>query len=86
MIPIPHGGMLRAVAGEALAREVPGVTGVEITAKLNNPLVPLPEGSSYLGFIFAKGPTPRAVEESLRTAHNRLRFRIEPTIMLAPVG
>ena len=28
---------------------------IEITARANYPLVPLPEGDSYLGFIFARG-------------------------------
>jgi len=83
MIPIPRGGMLREVAGEDAARAVPGVTGVEITAKLHHPLVPLPEGASYLGFIFARAPDPAAAEAALRAAHAHLRFRIEPTIALA---
>ena len=82
MIPIPKGGMLREVRGEAEAAAVSGVTGVEITAKLNHPLVPLPEGTSYLGFIFARAATPEEAEAALREAHGKLAFRIEPTIML----
>ena len=82
MIPIPKGGMLRAIHGEAEARAVPGVTGVEITAKVNHPLVPLPEGSSYLGFIFARGSSPAVAEAALRQAHLCLQFVIEPTITL----
>ena len=58
MIPIPKGGILRGVAGVDEARAVPGVTGIEITAPCNQPIAPLPEGASYLGFIFAKGETP----------------------------
>ena len=83
MIPIPRGGMLRAVHGEAEASAVPGVTGVEITAPLNQIIVPLPEGASYLGFIFARGDTPAAVESALRQAHAALSFDIEPVITLA---
>ena len=82
MIPIPKGGMLRAVDGVEEARAVPGVTGVEITAKLNHPLVPLPEGASYLGFIFARAASPERAEAALREAHARLRFVIEPMIPL----
>ena len=82
MIPIPRGGMLREVAGVEDAAAVPGVTGVEITARLNQPLVPLPEGASYLGFVFARAADPAAAEAALRAAHARLRFRIEPTIAL----
>jgi biotin carboxylase len=82
MIPIPRGGILRGVSGTDVAAAVPGVTGVEITAPLHQPLVPLPEGASYLGFIFAQGPTPEGVEEALRTAHAALRFEIGPAIPL----
>ena len=55
---------------------------MEITAKLNYPIVPLPEGDSYLGFIFASGDSPAAVEQSLRDAHSRLRFHIVPELAL----
>ena len=43
-------------------------------------LVPLPEGRSYLGFIFARATTPLAVEQALRAAHAKLRFQIEREI------
>ena len=39
-------------------------------------LVPLPEGASYLGFIFARGGDPAEVERDLRQAHAQLSFRI----------
>ncbi len=42
----------------------------------------LPEGDSYLGFIFARGETPAAVEQALRDAHARLAFTIDPIIEL----
>lgn len=77
MIPIPKAGLLRGCSGLEEALAVPGVTGLEITAKLNYPITPLPEGSAYLGFIFAKGETPEAVEAALRAAHSRLSFRID---------
>ncbi len=77
MIPIPGAGILRGVAGVEAARAVPGIEGVEITAKLNYPLVPLPEGESYLGFIFARGDEPAAVEAALREAHQKLEFEIQ---------
>lgn len=82
MIPIPKGGILREVTGQDEAFAVPGVTGVEITAPCNQPIVPLPEGESYLGFIFAEGDTARDAEAALRDAHDRLRFRIDPAIPL----
>ena len=86
MIPIPKSGMLRGVSGIEDAKAVAGVTGVEITAPLNQPVVPLPEGASYLGFIFARDETPQRVEQALRLAHARLAFRIEPAINLVAVG
>ncbi len=82
MIPIPRGGVLRAVDGQDEACAVPGITGLEITAKLNYPIVPLPEGASYLGFIFSLGETPAQVEQALRDAHARLDIKIDALIPL----
>lgn len=76
MIPIPAAGMLKAVYGVEEAAAVPLITGIEITAKLHHLLVPLPEGTSYLGFIFARGDTPTEVEIAIRRAHTLLRFDI----------
>jgi hypothetical protein len=77
MIPIPGAGILRGYSGMGAAKAVPGIEGIEITAKLHYPLVPLPEGASYLGFIFAHGDEPATVETALREAHAKLRFEIE---------
>lgn len=77
MIPIPQAGLLRGVEGVAAATAVAGVEDVTITARLHNRLVPLPEGESYLGFIFARGDTPAQVEAALREAHGRLHFEID---------
>jgi len=85
MIPIPEAGVLRRVDGEAEARAVPGVEDIQITTRLNNVIAPLPEGDSYLGFIFARGESPGEVEAALREAHRRLRFAIEPMIPLLPI-
>jgi biotin carboxylase len=82
MIPIPEAGLLRGVSGIDEAKAVIGVEDVQITAKLNYPLVPLPEGESYLGFIFARGDTPSEVETALRAAHACLRFNVQPIIPL----
>lgn len=80
MIPIPAGGVFREALGEAEARAVEGITDVVITAKRDQRLVPPPEGATYLGFIFARGDSPDAVERALRDAHGRLRFRIDRAI------
>ena len=82
MIPIPSSGMLKACSGVEEASAVPLITGVEITAPLNQPVLTLPEGDAYLGFIFARGDTPAAVEHALREAHAMLHFRITPMITL----
>ena len=84
MIPIPAAGHLRRVTGVDAATAVPGIEAVEITARMNHPLVPLPEGDSYLGFIFARGDSPDEVERALRAAHGCLRFEIVPEMRMAP--
>ncbi len=80
MIPIPRAGVLRGISGLAAARRVPGIEDISISATIGRPLVPLPEGSSYLGFIFARGATPARVESALREAHRRVAFEIEPAV------
>src|SRR6185295_6140623 len=52
MIPIPRRGLFRGVDGVEAARSVPHIADVQITAKPDQRLLPLPEGASYLGFIF----------------------------------
>jgi biotin carboxylase len=76
MLPIPAAGTLREVRGQDEARAVPGVTGLEITIPRNREVLPLPEGDRYLGFLFARGDTPDAVEASLRAAHAHLHIEI----------
>jgi hypothetical protein len=80
MIPIPRGGVYRRVDGLDAAARVPHVEGIEITAKPDQQLLALPEGSSYLGFIFARAETPAEVEGAVREAHSRLRFTIDPLL------
>jgi biotin carboxylase len=80
MIPVPASGMLESVYGIEDAQHVRGVTEVEITARIRDTILAWPEGSSYLGFIFAKTETAREVEEALRSAHSRLRFNIRETL------
>ena len=76
MVPIPKGGVYHSVDGIEQARAVPGIEDVVITAAEGQLLVPLPEGASYLGFIFARAETPDEVERALREAHARLTFEI----------
>lgn len=76
MLPIPRAGLLAAVEGVNAAANVDGVTEVDMTIAVGKPVVPLPEGDRYLGFIFAEGHTPDAVEASLRDAYEALDIRI----------
>jgi hypothetical protein len=82
MIPIPRRGVFRGVAGLDAARLVDGVEDIRITAKDDQVLVPLPEGASYLGFIFARAGSPAAVDRALRAAHARLQFAIDPEVLV----
>jgi biotin carboxylase len=76
MIPIPREGIYVNIQGLEDARSIAGVEEVIITAKEGQKLVPLPEGNSYLGFIFARGTTPFEVERALRDSHAKLSFEI----------
>jgi len=84
MIPIPKRGIFRGVDGVDEARRVDGVEEILITAKPDVLLVPLPEGRSYLGFIFARGDEPQTVDRAIREAHATLRFAIEREVAVVP--
>ena len=84
MIPIPGAGQLTGVVGEDLARAVFGVEEVRITAKTGQRLVPIPEGASYLGFIFARRQTAEEAIAVVRQAHRQLHFEINTKISLLP--
>lgn len=83
MIPIPRSGTFRRVDGVEAAVAVPYVNQIDITAKADQQLLTLPEGSSYLGFIFARASTTKDAVGALREAHARLRFTIDPLIPIA---
>jgi len=74
MIPIPHSGVYRGVQGLEDARRVSGVEDIVITAKEGQETLPLPEGSSYLGFLFFRGKSADLVPEALREVHRSLKF------------
>ena len=80
MIPIPRSGVYRRVEGLEAAGLVPHVEEIQITAKPDQQLLALPEGSSYLGFIFARADTPALAERAVRDAHAQLRFTIDPLL------
>ena len=83
MVPVPSSGVLDGVDGVERAAATPGVDQIEITARLHDFLAAWPEGSSYLGFIFARAQTAAEVEISLRRAHAELHFTITPRLPVA---
>jgi len=83
MIPVPRSGIFEGVEGLEEAARVPGIESLEITARPHDYVAAWPEGSSYLGFIFARDSGlggPAAVESALRAAHALLRFDLRPRL------
>src|SRR5258707_135911 len=80
MIPVPKSGILEAVSGAEAARSLPDITELTITARLHDAIAAWPEGSSYLGFLFARANAPEEVEQALREAHEKLSFKITPSL------
>ena len=76
MIPIPREGIYVATEGLEQAKSAAAIEDVIITAKEGQRMIPLPEGASYLGFIFARANSPEGVERALRVAHQHLHFEI----------
>jgi len=78
MIPIPAAGILKRVEGLLEAQRVPYIKELSIEVRDGYELIPLPEGNSYLGFIFAEAVTTKDVEQALRDAHACLNIVIAP--------
>ncbi|MDH5408732.1 MAG: ATP-grasp domain-containing protein [Gammaproteobacteria bacterium] len=78
MIPMSEAGILKRVEGLLDAQRVPGIEEVSIQIRDGYELVPLPEGGSYLGFIFARAETSVQVEQALRQAHDCLNIVVAP--------
>ena len=83
MISIPNDGLYKRVGGLESARAVEHVEEIVITAQRDQRIRPLPEGGSYLGFIFARAEQPARVGSALRAAHECLEFEIAAPIPLA---
>ena len=83
MIPIKKAGILRRIEGITQARAVPYVEDILIAIREGYELVPLPEGGSYLGFMFSRAPTPARAEAALREAHAKLKIVVAPVMTLA---
>ncbi|VAW96825.1 hypothetical protein MNBD_GAMMA22-1222 [hydrothermal vent metagenome] len=86
MIPIPQHGILKRVEGLLAAQKIPLIDDISIQIQEGYEVTPLPESSSYLGFIFASGGTTSQVEQALRDAHNSLKIIIAPLLFKANVA
>lgn len=82
MIPIPEAGVFKRVEGLLEAQRVEGIVDIDIQIREGYELVPLPEGASYLGFIFAQADTPDEVEAALRKAHALLKIIVSPLFQI----
>jgi formate-dependent phosphoribosylglycinamide formyltransferase (GAR transformylase) len=80
MIPVPRSGIFEGVEGVADAEDIAGINEIHITARLHDYVAAWPEGSSYLGFIFARSASPEQVEAALRAAHAKLQFKFSPRL------
>lgn len=80
MIPIPREGIYAGAGGIDEAAAVRWIDEAIITAKEGQRLIPLPEGHTYLGFIFASAPSAEEVENALRHAHSQLRFDLRTAL------
>ncbi len=86
MIPIPRHGILKRVEGLLAAQNSPLIDDISIQIQEGYEVTPLPEGSSYLGFIFASGSSTKKVEQALRDAHDCLNIVIAPLLFKANVA
>jgi biotin carboxylase len=82
MLPITRAGILRRIEGITAARAVPWIEDILISRRDGYELVPLPEGNSYLGFMFARAPTAAHAEAALRSAHACLKVVTAPLLRI----
>lgn len=86
MIPITDSGILKRVEGLTEAMQTEFVRDIEIHINPGYELIPLPEGASYLGFIFAQAPTYQQTWAALKSAYAKLRFVTQPRWTLQPLA
>lgn len=79
MIPIQQAGLLKRVEGLLAANQVTHIKDIEIHIQPGYELIPLPEGQSYLGFIFAVSDTFDTTFEALKKAFEQLKFITQKT-------
>ncbi|MFJ5120964.1 ATP-grasp domain-containing protein [Kitasatospora sp. NPDC088548] len=77
--PLDVEGELATWEGVAEARNVPGVTGIELYAQPGDPVHPHDQSGHKIGMITAAGPSPADVSLALDRAVSLLRPIIRPT-------
>jgi len=85
MIPIPKRGIYQGVQGLDAALAIAHIQTILITAEVGALLMPVPEGASYLGFIFAQADDAATAESALRQAQQRLAFDIQTEVPVTAV-
>ncbi len=85
MIPVSKPGILKRIEGLLDAGKVEFIEDINIQLREGYELTPLPEGNSYLGFIFAKAPSFEQVEQALRTAYGHLNIVVAPLWKIAEI-
>lgn len=78
MLPIKEEGVLRRVEGVMKAEKIPYIDDIEISLREGYKVYPLPEGASYLGFVFSTAPDADTVEDALRDADRQINPVIAP--------
>lgn len=86
MLPVPVAGIFNGIDGIEQVQVMPGIESVEVSARSGDRVIPLPEESTYLGFIFASGESPESVVSALRAAKDKLRIRIKPILKVTASG
>lgn len=78
MIPVTTNGILKRIEGLLEAGKVEFIEDINIQLRDGYELTPLPDGNSYLGFVFAKAPSFEQVEHALREAYSYLNVVVAP--------
>jgi hypothetical protein len=77
MIPIPNHGAFKEIRNTEAVRQLPHVTGMDVTVRPGRQVEPPPEGDRYLGFVYARASNPESVEKSLFEAKALLEVIVE---------
>ena len=77
MMQAPVAGRFVTMEGAERVRALAGVEELIVSAHAGQIVKPLPEGFLYVGFVFARGDRPDAVESTLRLARETLAPVIE---------